>query len=121
MLETYAIERQKSVGPPHWVIETFLALSVPYESLLPTLESMFFNEEPPFTGRNLRFIADDILYVVEKWFEEGIRGVGGALLGGDNNARAISQLLEAAAASLGGESKRGRFRELREHIEKRLR
>lgn len=123
MLETYALERQRGVAPPTWAIDTFLALDVPFESLLPVLETLFYNEQPPFTGRNLRAIADDILLVVERWLEDGMRGTGASasVLGGAANAAGVSALLQTVGESPAGESKRGRFRELRERVERVLR
>ena len=121
MLETYAHEHQRGVGPPRWVIDTFLAASVPYGALLPVLEAMFYNDEPPFTGRNRRYIADDILYVCQKWFEEDARGGGDSILGGEENALAVSHLLGVVGESAAGETKKGEWRELRARIEAFLR
>lgn len=92
MLERYAIEFQKGVGPETWVVDTFIDVSVPYESLFPVLESMYYNDEAPFQGRNRRFIANDIIYVVRRWFQDSSRDAGKSL-GGESNALAISQTL----------------------------
>ena len=121
MLEIYALEKQRSVAPPSWVIDTFLSVAVPYETLLPVLDSLFQNEEPPFTGQNLRIIANDIVYVVERWLQEGMRGAGNAVLGGEANATAVAQLLQSVGNSTAGESKRERIRELRVRVERILR
>ncbi|KAI9844451.1 MAG: hypothetical protein M1838_002187, partial [Thelocarpon superellum] len=99
LLEAYAIEYQRAVGPSTWVIDTFLALLVPYEALLPVLEAIFYNDEPPFTGRNRRYIAEHIYYVCEKWFVEGIRSGSGRILGGDGNAAAVTNLLAVVGES----------------------
>ncbi len=121
MLETYAYEHQRGVGPPSWVIDTFLAAQVPYEALLPVLEAMFYNDEAPFTGRNRRYIADDILYVCQLWFAVGARSGGVTVLGGDSNAAALAHLLQVVGESEAGESKRGEWRDLRGRIEAFLR
>lgn len=92
MLERYAIEFQKGVGPETWVVDTFIDVGVPYESLFPVLEGMYYNDEAPFQGRNRRFIANDILYVVRRWFQDSSRDAG-KILGGESNAIAISQTL----------------------------
>ncbi len=92
LLEKYAFEHQRGVGPPTWVIDTFLDLQVPHESILPVLEAMFYNDEAPFQGRNRRFIANDMLYLIQRWYQDSGRS-GGRIFGGDSNALAISQTL----------------------------
>lgn len=64
--------------PKEWVLETFLDLGVPYDTLLPVLESMFYNDEKPFQGRNRRWIAEDILYLCQRWYADTLRAGGGA-------------------------------------------
>lgn len=92
MLERYAFEFQNGVGPDTWVLDMLIDVGVPYESLFPVLEGMFYNDEAPFQGRNRRYIANDIIYVVGLWFQDSSRGTG-KVLGGENNAAAISQTL----------------------------
>jgi len=105
MLERYAFEFQKGVGPETWVVDTFIDVGVPYESLFPVLEGMFYNDEAPFQGRNRRYIANDIVYVVRQWFQDSIRSAGN-LLGGENNAVAISQTLLMLQQSGGLDARR---------------
>jgi len=100
MLERYAFEYQRYVGPPTWVVDTFLDLSVPYESLISTLEAMFYNDEIPFRGKNRKYIATDMLHVIQRWFTESSQmGIKGALFGGEENARVISHTLGVLAAN----------------------
>lgn len=100
MLERYSFEYQRHVGPPTWVVDTFLDLSVPYESLISTLEAMFYNDEIPFRGKNRKYIAADMLHVIQRWFAESSQmGVKGALFGGEENARVISHTLGVLAAN----------------------
>ncbi len=100
MLERYAFEYQRLVGPPTWVVDTFLDLSVPYESLISTLEAMFYNDEIPFRGKNRKYIATDMFHVIQRWFAESSQmGIKGALFGGEENARVISQTLGVLAAN----------------------
>lgn len=92
MLKRYALEFQNGIGPDTWVIDTLIDLNVPFESLLEILENMFYADEAPFSGRNRRFIANDMLYVIELWFHDSLRG-GGQVFGDEVNAAAISQTL----------------------------
>lgn len=92
MLLRYALEYQRGVGPSTWVIDLFLDLEVPPETLYSVLEAMFYNDEAPFEGANKRFIAKDLLYVIERWYHDSIR-VGGTVFGSDAMAIRISEIL----------------------------
>ena len=76
MLLKYTFEFQRSVAPPHWILDIFFGLNVPYEKLLMVLESMFYNNEAPFHGSNRKVIAGEIVYLVKRWFEESARRGG---------------------------------------------
>jgi len=93
MLERYAFEYQRGVGPPTWVIDIFLDLQVSFETLVAVLEGMFYNDEVPFKGRNRRFIASDMLHIIVRWFAESTQ-FGTAPFGGEETAVAISQTLQ---------------------------
>jgi nuclear pore complex protein Nup155 len=92
LLERYAFEFQRDVGPASWVVDTFLDIGVPYETILPVLESMFYNDETPFQGKNRRIIAKDILHVLSKWYRASARS-NTALFGSDVNARHAAHML----------------------------
>lgn len=92
MLERYRFQEQRGVGPDTWVIDTLVEIGVPFESMFPVLEGMFYNDEQPFHGRNRRIIAADVVYVAMLWFRATTRGKG-KMLGGDENAAAVSQTL----------------------------
>ncbi|KAI9841963.1 MAG: hypothetical protein M1837_000283 [Sclerophora amabilis] len=120
MLERYAYENQRDVGPPQWVIETFLDVRVPFETLLPILEGMFYNDEAPFRGRNRRVIANDIVYVCQKWYADSLRS-GGRLFGGESTAAAISQTLQVVMQNDLDPTKQQEVWTLRERIDQHLR
>lgn len=92
MLKRYAHNFQPNRGSETWVLDIFIDLQVPFESIYATLENMFYNDEPPFQGRNRRLIGNDIVYVTKMWFQNSIRG-SGSPFGGQDNAAAVSQLL----------------------------
>ena len=120
MLERYAFEFQNGVGPETWVVDTLLGIGVPYESIFPVLESMFYSDEAPFRGRNRRYIATDIVYVVKLWLQETSRGKA-KILGGEANAAAVGQcLLMLQQSGLDGR-RAEECRELRVRIEHLLR
>ena len=92
LLERYVIEHQRGVGPETWVIDLFLDLQVAHESLYSVLESLFYNDEPPFHGPNRRYIGRDLLYLIQRWFYDTVR-LGGAVFGSDALAARVSEML----------------------------
>jgi nuclear pore complex protein Nup155 len=92
MVERYSLQYQRGVGPPTWVVDLFLDLEVQHETIYTTLENMFYNDEAPFTGSNKRFIASDLLYIIQRWYSDTLR-VGGAVFGSDVMAARISEML----------------------------
>jgi nuclear pore complex protein Nup155 len=91
MLKTYSVEYQLDVGPQTWVVDLFLDLHVPYEAVFSVLEGMLYFDEAPFTGNGRRFIANDIVYLIRRWYEHGRRS--GRWFGSEAMAAAITQLL----------------------------
>ncbi|KAI9795113.1 MAG: hypothetical protein M1816_000135 [Peltula sp. TS41687] len=79
-----------------WVIETFLDLGVPYDTLLPVLEAMFYNDEAASSlGPSRRWIAEDILYLCQRWYADTLRaGVGAGVV--------ASLMAGGGGGSLGG-------------------
>ncbi|KAF2141417.1 uncharacterized protein K452DRAFT_309183 [Aplosporella prunicola CBS 121167] len=98
LLERYAITHQRGVGPSSWVVDVFLDLGVPHESIVASLEATFYNNEAPFAQRQRRWIANDIVYVVERWYDESTR-VGGFAFGEVENAASVQELLRAVEQS----------------------
>ncbi|KAL3471854.1 Non-repetitive/WGA-negative nucleoporin C-terminal-domain-containing protein [Aspergillus californicus] len=92
MLERYALESQRNVGPPSWVIDTFLDLGVTHQSLYDVLESMYYTDEAPFHGANRKVIARDLLYTIDHWFHDTVR-LGGAVFGSDAIAERVCEML----------------------------
>jgi nuclear pore complex protein Nup155 len=119
LLERYAFEYQKDLGPPTWVIDVFLDLNVPCESIFAVLEGMLYNDEPPFDGPNRRVIANEMLYVAQKWFQETSRGTG-RLFGSDGNAASMLQTLQVMRNMLSPE-KMEECQALRARIDQLLR
>ena len=94
MVEAYAYLNQRNVGSPTWVMDLFLDLRIPYESIFPVLEAMFYNDEAPFHGNQGRVvIGNDMVYIAQRWYQDSSRGTG-RLFGSETNALAISQTLE---------------------------
>ncbi|MCJ1313885.1 hypothetical protein MMC25_007565 [Agyrium rufum] len=98
LLERYAYEHQRKVGSPTWVVDIFIDLQVPYESIFPVLEGIFYNNEIPFHGVARRVIAEHIIYITQRWLHDSMRGVG-KMFGGETNAMAVSETLLALEQS----------------------
>lgn len=92
MLERYALEHQRNVGPPTWVVDTFFDLGVPHETIYSVLESMYYTDEAPFHGSNRKIIARDLLYTIEHWFHDTVR-LGGIVFGSDLIAERVLEML----------------------------
>ncbi len=116
MLERYAFEFQRNIGPPEWVVDTFLVLQISYETILPVLESMFYNDEAPFQGPNRKYIANDIIYICKRWYNDSVRG-GAQPFGRPENMLAVSQLLLVLLQNGIDEEKVEECRALRSRIE----
>ena len=102
-------------------MDSLIGVGVPFESLFTVLEGMFYNDEAPFHGRNRRYIANDIIYIVGLWFQDSSRGAG-KILGGEDNAAAITQtLMMLQQSGLLDEGTLDECRSLRARIEFMLR
>lgn len=120
MLKRYAHNFQHKSGPETWVLDIFIDLQVPFETLYATLENMFYNDEPPFQGRQRRLIANDIVYIARMWFQDNSRGSRSAF-GGEDNAIAVSQMLHMVMQSGLDERRLEECQNLRMRIENLLR
>jgi nuclear pore complex protein Nup155 len=92
MLERYALEHQRGVGPATWVVDLFLDLGIAHETIYTILESMYYTDEAPFHGSNRKYIAKDLLYLIDHWFHDTVR-LGGTVFGSDVVAERISETL----------------------------
>jgi nuclear pore complex protein Nup155 len=121
MLEKYAFEYQRDVGPPTWVMDMFIDVGVPFETLLRILESMFYNDEAPFQGpRNRRVIAHDMIYVIQCWYEDGIKN-NSKVFGSEVNQSSMIEILSVLMQNDVGDEKANECRMLRVRIEQLLR
>ena len=100
-------------------MDVFLDIGVPAETVFAVLEEMLCGEEAPFTGRNRGFIADDVLYVAQRWFEDTSRH--GVIFGGEENARGVLEVLGTLSTRGLGREKAVVCEELRATAERLLR
>jgi nuclear pore complex protein Nup155 len=94
ILEKYSFEHQRNIASPNWVVDIFLSLEIPYERLFEVLELMFFSGDPPFVGSNRKYIANELVYVVGKWFHESTRA-GTVIFGSESSAARVLETLQA--------------------------
>lgn len=99
MLERYAIEYQRGVGPATWVLDLFLDLEVAPESLLPVLEQIYYANEQPFQGKNRRIIAGDLVYLLSRWFSDSERAGERYVFGSEENAAGVEEILAGLVRS----------------------
>ncbi|GIZ43201.1 hypothetical protein CKM354_000643600 [Cercospora kikuchii] len=105
LLEAYAYEPRAQHPPESWAIDMFLDLEVPCETLLPVLESMFYSNMQPFVGAKKRKLAEKMVYVIRRWYEESERSGERALFGSEENLNMVQDCLSSLGrdASLGQE------------------
>ncbi|KAJ5095060.1 non-repetitive nucleoporin [Penicillium argentinense] len=92
ILERYNLEHQRTEGTTYWVVDLFLELGVAYESLYAVLEAMYYTDEAPFQGANRRYIAADLVYLLQGWFHESAQ-LGGMVFGSEAAAERVSETL----------------------------
>jgi nuclear pore complex protein Nup155 len=100
MIEKYAVEYQNNVGPRTWVVDLFIEVNIPYETIVSVLQTMWYSGLAPFSGPNQkRKLADHIVYTCEEWYENCVR-TNTRLYGSDDNAQDISELLGSLIPTL---------------------
>ncbi|KAL1959764.1 hypothetical protein VTO42DRAFT_1350 [Malbranchea cinnamomea] len=94
LLERYFIEHKSEHGANSsaWIIDLFLDLNVAHETLYTGLETLFYNDEVPFHGPNRKYIGRDLVYLIQRWFQETVR-IGGGVFGSDALAGRVSEVL----------------------------
>lgn len=99
LLERYAFGFQRGVGPSTWVVDLFLDLEVPFESLLPVLETMYYSGEQPFQGKNRRVLAGDLVYLLQRWFADSERKGERIIFGSEENVAGVEEVLASLLRS----------------------
>jgi nuclear pore complex protein Nup155 len=93
MLEKYSAEPQRNFAPPNWVVDLFSKLQVPEEKLFDVLEAMFYMNESPFAGPGRKVISADLIWVIQHWLQDSIKG-GGMIFGSEAGALRVDQMLQ---------------------------
>lgn len=70
----------------------FVRVNAPFETLVATIEALWYAQDVPFTGRNRKYLAKWLIYTVEEWGQASHR-LGGALYGGEENAIGLADCL----------------------------
>jgi len=91
MIEAYAYENN-GTGPRNWAVDLFISVQFPFENILTILQSMYYNESPPFIGRSKKWLASHMLYTVQQWYDDCLRN-NARIFGGDAQARDVSLIL----------------------------
>jgi len=78
-----------------WPIDLLADLTVPYETILSTLESLFYRKtESTWAGAKHELVATLMVYVSQRWLEQSGRG-GGIPFGSEENVVAVMDVLAA--------------------------
>ena len=90
MIEKYAFEFQNNASPRYWVPDLFIEVGFPHETIVTTLQNLWYSSSPPFNGeRRRRVLAEHFVYVCDQWYEECVR-TNTRLYGSDEEA--VTQL-----------------------------
>ena len=92
VLESHAFTYERGVGDPNWVIDIFFELGIPDEVIASRLVEILEAGSLPFTGSNRKIIADHIIYVVQRWFNDTVRT--GHIFGSTDQADTVLYWLE---------------------------
>lgn len=84
-------------GNPTWPIDVFLKLNAPFESMVATLEALWYGQEQPFVGRNRKMLVKWIVYLTEQWAASSRRT--GAVFGGPENAIGLAEVMRMVLGS----------------------
>jgi nuclear pore complex protein Nup155 len=122
IVERYFIERKSQHGANSstWIIDLFLDLDVAHETLYTALESLFYNDEVPFHGPNRRYVGQDLVYLIQRWFHETSSRIGGVVFGSVALAGRVSEVLLLLQQSGFDEDTVDLCRDLRMRIEQSL-
>jgi len=100
MIEKYAFEFQNNASPRYWVPDLFIEVGFPHETIVTTLQNLWYSNSPPFIGdRRRRVLAEHVVYVCDQWYEECVR-TNTRLYGSDENAQEMSELLGLLTTAL---------------------
>jgi len=81
-----------------WPIDIFITLEAPYETLVATLESIWYAQEVPFnTNYGRKLLAKWMIYIVEQWYESTKRN--GVPFNGTENAIGLADCLRVVLSS----------------------
>lgn len=95
ILLQYVIQHPAPGQNATWPIDLLSDLTVPYETILSTLESLFYRKtESAWAGSKHELVAQLMVYVSRKWFDQSQKG-GGIPFGGEENAAAVVDVLAA--------------------------
>ncbi|PNS16212.1 hypothetical protein CAC42_6319 [Sphaceloma murrayae] len=94
MLERYAVEYQRGIGPRGWVVDLFVELEAPYELVLSVLEGMWHAAEVPFQGRQRGVLAGEIVRLCDAWARESEKRGDRRVFGGEEGLAAVEELLQ---------------------------
>lgn len=93
MIEKYACEFQHNASSRNWVPDLFIEVGFPFETIIATLQSVWYSNSPPFNVASRRkVLAEHIVYICDQWYEECVR-TNTRLYGSDENAQEMSELL----------------------------
>jgi nuclear pore complex protein Nup155 len=117
MIETYAYEWQDRMGSRTWVPDLFIHVKFSFETIVANLQNLWYNDKAPFVGRAKVVIAQHLVYVCQKWYEDCLRN-NRRFFGSEDIAAEITDLLQHLAGELDLSDDRDVAQELIRKIER---
>ena len=99
MLEQYMMRQPNASAkkpPATWVLDLFIDLDVPHETLLPIMEQMLYGREAPFdTPNKAKVLIGQMVYLLRSWLQESERRGNRVVFGSEENASIVMECLSS--------------------------
>lgn len=95
----YLSKDNMSISPRNWVVDLFISVNWPYETILGTIANLFYTNAAPMKERRQRSaLAYQMFYVCQQWYEDCMRH-NTRLFGGEDQAREVDETLKTCIES----------------------
>lgn len=86
--------RSEPRPPASWVLDIFVELEVPFETLLPVFEQMYYSHEEPFDKAHRRVeLASEMMDLLDRWYSDSERRGERIAYGSEESAIAVQEIV----------------------------
>ncbi|PBP16344.1 hypothetical protein BUE80_DR012878 [Diplocarpon rosae] len=101
LLASYCAEKQFQLGPRTWLVDLFIEVKFPFETIISVLRDLWSNSAPPFLGSKKGALASWMVYTIEMWYQDCVL-TNQPLFGGEANAESVTDILIEIESAPGG-------------------